>query len=285
MFMDRLETAMKGTPHEKMIQWHFGGYFANELICKDCPHYSDSREPYLAVSLQVQNKKSIEESLNAFVEGEMLEGDNAYYCDKCEKKVNTLKRICIKRLPRMLILVLKRFKFDLETMQKIKVNDYCEFPHYLNMEPYTQEGLARRDKEKERQAAGEDPMEVEEPPKLKYPKEYYEYKLRGIVVHSGTSEHGHYYSFIQDREDTSVPEEKRWYEFNDERVREFEIDDIADECFGGEEKWGSMMSMAHPMLNMRSEKSRNAYLLFYERITPYEAPAEEEEDIPEGSST
>ena len=197
MFMDRLETAMKGTPHEKMIQWHFGGYFANELICKDCPHYSDSREPYLAVSLQVQNKKSIEESLNAFVEGEMLEGDNAYYCDKCEKKVNTLKRICIKRLPRMLILVLKRFKFDLETMQKIKVNDYCEFPHYLNMEPYTQEGLARRDKEKERQAAGEDPMEVEEPPKLKYPKEYYEYKLRGIVVHSGTSEHGHYYSFIQ----------------------------------------------------------------------------------------
>lgn len=67
----------------------------------------------------------------------MLEGDNAYYCDKCEKKVNTLKRICIKRLPRMLILVLKRFKFDLETMQKIKVNDYCEFPHFLNMEPYT----------------------------------------------------------------------------------------------------------------------------------------------------
>jgi ubiquitin carboxyl-terminal hydrolase 9/24 len=29
------------------------------------------------------------------VEGEKLEGDNAYYCEKCEKKVNTLKRCCI----------------------------------------------------------------------------------------------------------------------------------------------------------------------------------------------
>jgi ubiquitin C-terminal hydrolase len=40
----------------------------------------------------VKNKKSIIESLNSYIEGEMLEGDNAYYCDVCEKKRNTLKR-------------------------------------------------------------------------------------------------------------------------------------------------------------------------------------------------
>ena len=39
----------------------------------------------------------------------------------------------------------------------------------------------------------EDTLEIEA---LKYPKEYYEYKLTGIVVHTGTADSGHYYSFI-----------------------------------------------------------------------------------------
>jgi len=124
MFMDKLENAIKSTKQEKMIQEHFGGTYANELICKGCPHYSERSEPYLAINLQVKNKKSIKDSLEALIEGEMLDGDNSYYCEKCDKKVATLKRTCIKRLPKHLILVLKRFEFDYDTMQKMKVNDY-----------------------------------------------------------------------------------------------------------------------------------------------------------------
>jgi ubiquitin C-terminal hydrolase len=75
----------------------------------------------------------------------MLEGDNAYFCEKCEKKVNTLKRCCIKRMPNILNLVLNRFEFDFDTMQKIKVNDYCEFPLELDMSPYSQQELAKQD--------------------------------------------------------------------------------------------------------------------------------------------
>lgn len=75
----------------------------------------------------------------------MLEGDNAYYCEKCEKKVNTLKRCCIKRMPNVLFLVLKRFEFDYDEMRKIKVNDYCEFPMSLNMSEYSKESLAKKD--------------------------------------------------------------------------------------------------------------------------------------------
>jgi len=86
--------------------------------------------------LQVKNKHSIKESLEAFVEGDLLEGDNAYYCEKCEKKVVTLKRCCIKRMPNVLILVLKRFEFNFDSMQKYKINDYCEFPMKLNMQEF-----------------------------------------------------------------------------------------------------------------------------------------------------
>ena len=50
----------------------------------------------------------------------MLEGDNAYLCEKCNKKVATLKRVCLKKLPKHMILVLKRFEFDFDTMTKVE---------------------------------------------------------------------------------------------------------------------------------------------------------------------
>ena len=72
--------------------------------------------------------------------GEMLVGDNKYFCEPCSKKVETLKRCCIKTLPNTLLVHLKRFEFDYEKMKHIKLNDMCEFPMTLNMEPYTREG-------------------------------------------------------------------------------------------------------------------------------------------------
>ena len=49
--------------------------------------------------------------------------------------------------------------------------------------------------------------------------------LRGIVVHSGTSEAGHYYSIIQDKNE--------WFKFNDQAVSKFDMKDLAREAFGG----------------------------------------------------
>jgi len=77
----------------------------------------------------------------------MLEGDNAYHCAKCDKKVDALKRTCVKELPRYMFMTLKRFEFDFDRMVRVKINDYCEFPLELDMLPYTQEGLARKEKE------------------------------------------------------------------------------------------------------------------------------------------
>ena len=36
------------------------------------------------------------QSLDQFVKGELLEGDNAYYCEKCGKKRDAVKRMCVK---------------------------------------------------------------------------------------------------------------------------------------------------------------------------------------------
>ena len=38
-FTDKLENLIKSTKQQNTINYHFGGKFANQLICKDCPHY------------------------------------------------------------------------------------------------------------------------------------------------------------------------------------------------------------------------------------------------------
>ena len=281
LFLDKIENAIKGTPQEKSIKYHFGGVYANQLICKDCPHSSLREEPFLAINLQIKNKKSLQQCMESFVEGEMLQGNNAYHCEKCDKKVTTLKRVCIKKLPKHLIFVLKRFDIDYDTMQKFKVNGFCEFPMKLNMEAFTMEGLAKRDKEKEKEKAmkeGRDLDEETQPPQtqptVQYPPEYYDYKLTGVLIHIGSADAGHYYSLIMDREKTWLPEKERWYEFNDTIVEQYDPSEIRNDAFGGEERFTTYEGTGSKII----EKIRNAYMLVYERANSCEIAEEEEVD-------
>lgn len=117
-------------------------------------------------------------------------------------------------------------------MHKVKLNDYCEFPHTLDMFPYTREGLASVEKDESMQptkaleeslnadsdASNEDAKKKNKKGKGKKdatdptadtekkgdtihyeirPKEYYEYELTGILVHRGVADSGHYYSYIK----------------------------------------------------------------------------------------
>ena len=120
--------------------------------------------------MDIRNQQHLFESLDVFVKGDLLEGANAYHCEKCDKKVDTVKRMCIKKLPKILCIQLKRFDYDWERyvisfyvfwgmllMEKvllcmlcglyyremaIKFNDYFEFPREFDMAPYTAATLA-----------------------------------------------------------------------------------------------------------------------------------------------
>ena len=148
IFFDKLETQLKGSQYTTLIQDMFGGVFSNEIVCKGCPHYSESEEPFLSISLTVKNKKTIQQSFENMIKGDTLDGENAYYCQRCSKKVSAVKRMSIKKLPNHLIVTLKRFQFDYERMMKLKVNDYCEFPHNLNLQQYSQQYLRRQENSK-----------------------------------------------------------------------------------------------------------------------------------------
>ena len=59
------------------------------------------------------------------------------------------------------------------------------------MEAFTKEGIARREAERDES--------VQFDIKDMHPPWYYEYELAGIVVHQGSADFGHYYSYIKVR--------------------------------------------------------------------------------------
>lgn len=260
-FLDHLERELKETSQSKLVNDTFKLRLANEIICRDCPHKSETNEDAISLILSVKNKKTIYESLNAYVQSDTLEGENAYYCERCDKKVPACKRQNIKTLPNVLLIVLKRFDFNVETLAKVKINDYCEFPLELDMEEFTQEGQAYKDLNKELEAGRLSKEDLNEEQKkllqLKIPKEYYSYKLKGIIIHSGHVDGGHYYSFIMDRENSD------WFEFNDTLVRAFNVKDIPEEAYGGIESENYYVNGKN---EQGKEKIRNAYVLIYERV-------------------
>ena len=62
----------------------------------------------------MKHNQRLTESLEKYVKGDLLEGANAYYCEKRDKKVDTIKRTCIKKLPSVIAIHFKRFDYDWE---------------------------------------------------------------------------------------------------------------------------------------------------------------------------
>jgi hypothetical protein len=53
----------------------------------DNPFKSEREEKFFTLQLEVKHKRNILESLDLFVEGEMLEGDNKYFCEEADQRV------------------------------------------------------------------------------------------------------------------------------------------------------------------------------------------------------
>jgi len=56
------------------------------------------------------------------------------------------------------IINLKRFDFDYNTYQRLKLNDFCEFPEKINFKPWTKEGIQERERKLGRNQAQGDAL-------------------------------------------------------------------------------------------------------------------------------
>ena len=77
-----------------------------------------------------------------------------------------------------------------------------QFPWVLDMEPYTAEGMARRESVEQNKVVNDEPAPTDGDTTLSVcttASNQINYELVGVVVHSGQANAGHYYSFIKDR--------------------------------------------------------------------------------------
>ena len=91
----------------RYLQDYFEGKFYTTFICEECNKDSSSSESFTTINLQVKNHNNLKESLNSFFEGEILDGENKYFCEKCKKKVRAEKKISVKELIQCFFFVLK----------------------------------------------------------------------------------------------------------------------------------------------------------------------------------
>ena len=71
--------------------------------------------------------------MEAFVTAETLDGNNQYFCEKCGKKCDARKGLKFEHFPYILTMQMKRFDFDYNTLQRIKLNEKMSFPEILNL--------------------------------------------------------------------------------------------------------------------------------------------------------
>ncbi|XP_068152261.1 probable ubiquitin carboxyl-terminal hydrolase FAF isoform X1 [Drosophila tropicalis] len=252
---ESLDEGLKALGHTQLMNATLGGSFSDQKISQECPHRYSKEEPFSVFSVDIRNHSSLTESLEQYVKGELLEGADAYHCDKCDKKVVTVKRLCVKKLPPVLAIQLKRFEYDYERVCAIKFNDYFEFPRILDMEPYTVSGLAKLEG---------DVVEVGD--NCQTNVETTKYELTGIVVHSGQASGGHYFSYILSKNPANG--KCQWYKFDDGEVTEckmHEDEEMKAQCFGGDYMGEIYDNNLKRMQYRRQKRWWNAYMLFYTR--------------------
>lgn len=167
-----------------VVSQNFSGTYHSTIECGKCRNCSHSFEVFTTMSLEIPEKQDITlyDCLDRFTSTEDLTSNNKYNCPKCHLS-DSKKNISIWILPNTLIIHLKRFKINGNTIKKI-AND-IQYPPGLNMEKY----ICKYNKK---------PMN-------------YDYKLTSIIHHRGNYGSGHYVTFAQCG-DTN------WYLFDDSGV-------------------------------------------------------------------
>ncbi len=162
----------------------FEGTLTSETKCLTCENVSQRDEAFLDLSVDLDQHSSVTSCLRKFSEEEMLCERNKFHCDRCGGLQEAEKRMKIKRLPKILALHLKRFKYteDLQRLQKLFHR--VVYPYHLRLFNTTDD--------------------AEDPDRL--------YELYAVVVHIGGGPyHGHYVAIVK-------TQDRGWLLFDDENV-------------------------------------------------------------------
>lgn len=246
--MERMEEKMKGTAAENVLPDLFSGKVKTYISCINVDYESSRIEDFWDVQLNVRGNKTIEDSFKDYVQVEKMEGENQYFAGDDFKLQDANKGVIFQSFPEVLHLQLKRFEYDIERDDMMKINDRYEFPETFDASPYLS-----------------DEADKSEP---------WVYQLHGVLVHSGTVDAGHYYAFIKPTKDGC------FYRYDDDKVIKASMREVVEDNFGGEMHLSG--AGRGPLSQPPVVRLNSAYMLVYirqSRLDNVLLPVEKE-DIP-----
>lgn len=134
LLIDALEKSLKNTPGEKLCSKLYMGTLANRIKCMHCHNISERVENFYDLNVQVLDCDDLTKALRRYCAAEVLQGDSAYHCDKCDAKRTALRATVLRELPPVLTFSCNRFKCDKSTnWARVKITDKSAFPLILDM--------------------------------------------------------------------------------------------------------------------------------------------------------
>jgi ubiquitin carboxyl-terminal hydrolase 7 len=200
ILMDRLENKMKGTEIDGCLSNIFVGKMSSFIRCINVDYESSRTEDFWDIQLNVKGMKTIQDSFANYIELEILSGDNKYDASGYGLQ-DAEKGVIFESFPDVLHVQLKRYEYDFETDNMVKINDRFEFSDSIDLKPYISKNAENYDED-------------------------WEYKLHGVLVHQGDVSVGHYYAMIKPND------EDKWFKFDDDRVSRVTPNTVFEEGFG-----------------------------------------------------
>lgn len=164
-----------------IVQNIFSGFIVNDIIYED-KVVSKRFEHFYALHIPLLNVKSniLQDCIHEYFMDEYFDGDNLYYYEDIKQHVKATKQIRISHFPKILMVNLKRWNYNLKKIRK-KIQYNFE---PLDLSQYKDDSCKQ---------------------------ENTIYELFAIVNHTGNIFGGHYYANIK-------KENGKWYTFNDTNI-------------------------------------------------------------------
>jgi len=177
----------------------FIGSIITEITSNQENFFSSYSERCNSISLNVEGMACLSESLISYYSTTYLSGKNQYTIERSKKKIDAESRNKFGKLPNCLIIHLLRFKYNVATGNRSKVESFFSFPKTINFGEIVTNG-----------------------------NDLGVYSLKGMILHRGNTESGHYYSIVYHND--------RWTCFNDNDVSILQEEEAFAEAFGGYNK-------------------------------------------------
>ena len=154
-FLLKLINSLKGISDNVL------GEMEQYLVCREENFAKHRRDKFVDLSVEVDSTGSLEEALKKYFTAETLD---EYKISKEKTVTNVQKGSIIIETPDVLSIHLKRFRFDIEKGDMMKVADSFKFPTTLDITPYVKSDVVKL-------RGKEDNL----------------YELQAIVMHEGTA--------------------------------------------------------------------------------------------------